>query len=232
PVGPHDTAHAKIPFSYPYRSAVGASPETDAEATLEFIRKMFQGKESPYGDGRGISNVAAILMEPMQGSAGYIIPGDGYLQGLREICDEFGILLILDEIQAGMGRTGKLWASEHYGVVPDLMVTSKGLASGMPLSAVVGDSQILESWGPGAHVSTFAGSALAVAAANATLDIYREEDVVSQAASNGEYFAEKLRDLQSIHPILGWIDAKGLFIGLELVADRNTKEPAPEAASC
>lgn len=228
PVGPHDTGHAKIPYSYPYRSAVGASPENDAEACLDFVRRLMRGKESPFGDGRGISNVAAILMEPMQASAGYIIPGEGYLAGLREICDEFGMMFILDEIQTGMGRSGKMWASEHEGVIPDLMVTSKGLASGMPVSALIGSSEVLSSWGPGAHVSTFAATPVACAAANATLDVFERDNIVEGAAKMGAYFLDKLKELQDKHPILGWIDARGLFIGLELVRDRKTKEPASE----
>jgi 4-aminobutyrate aminotransferase-like enzyme len=231
PVGPHDTAQGKIPFSYPYRSALGASPETDAEACVAYVRRLMRGKESPFGDGRGVSNVAAIVMEPMQGSAGYIIPGDGYLAGLRELCDEFGILLIFDEIQTGMGRSGRMWASEHEGVVPDLMVTSKGLASGIPISALIGPSEILSSWGVGAHVATFAATPLAAAAANATLDVYERDNIVGRAAEMGDYFLDGLRGLQEKHPLLGWIDARGLFVGLELVLDRKTKEPAPEATT-
>lgn len=231
PVGPDDTAHAKIPYSYPYRSAFGASEETDAEACLEFIQRMFRGKESPFGDGRGVSNVAAILVEPMQASAGYIMPGAGYLQGLRELCDEHGILLIFDEIQTGMGRSGKMWASEHEGVVPDIFTTSKGLASGIPISAIIGRSDILTSWGPGAHVGTFAGTPLAAAAANATLDVYARDGIVDNAAKMGNYFRERLLELQDKHTLLGHVDGRGLFIGLELVMDRETKEPAPEATT-
>lgn len=228
PVGPHEAGHAKIPFSYPYRCPVGAPPEHCAEACLEFVRRMFRGKETPFGDGRGVSNVAAILLEPMQASAGYVIPGDGYLAGIREICDEFGMLLILDEIQAGLGRTGRWWASEHEGVVPDIMTVSKGLASGIPISAVVAAGELLNSWGPGAHVGTFAATPLASAAAHATLDIYERDGLVDRADSMGDYFRERLDELADKHPIIGWIDAKGLFIGIELVNDRKTKEPAVE----
>ncbi len=232
PVLPADSGHAKIPFSYPYRCPAGAPPERCAEACLDFTRRMLQGKESPFTEHRGgVSNVAAILLEPMQASAGYIIPGDGFLAGIRELCDEFGFLLIDDEIQAGMGRSGKMWACEHESVVPDLILTSKGLASGLPISAVIADDEIAASWGPGAHVGTFAASALASAAANATLDVYESERLVDRAAEVGGYFAEQLRALQERHPILGWIDARGLFVGLEFVRDRATKEPAIEEAA-
>jgi 4-aminobutyrate aminotransferase len=232
PVLPADSGHAKIPFSYPYRCPVGAPPEQCADACLDFTRRMLLGKESPFTEHRGgVSNVAAILLEPMQASAGYIIPGDGFLSGIRELCDEFGFLLIDDEIQAGMGRTGRLWACEHESVVPDMVLVSKGLASGLPISAVIADDEIAASWGPGAHVGTFSASALASAAANATLDVYESEHLVDRAAEVGRYFADQLRGLQERHPILGWIDARGLFIGLEFVRDRATKEPAVEEAA-
>jgi 4-aminobutyrate aminotransferase-like enzyme len=226
PVGPHEAGHAKIPYSYPYRCPVGAEPEHCAEACVEFVARMLRGKETPFGDARAISNVAALLLEPMQASAGYIVPGDGYLAGMRELCDEHGFLLIDDEIQAGLGRTGTLWACEHDGVVPDMIVTSKGLASGLPISALVARAELLEAWGPGAHVATFAATPLAAAAANATLDVYERDDVVAHAAATGAYFEERLRELQEKHPILGWVDARGLFVGLEFVLDRTTKEPA------
>jgi 4-aminobutyrate aminotransferase-like enzyme len=228
PVGPHEAGHAKIPYSYPYRCPVGADPEHCAEACLDFVRRMLSGKETPFGDARKISNVAAILLEPMQASAGYIIPGEGYLRGIRELCDDHGFLLIDDEIQAGLGRSGKLWACDHEDVVPDMLVTSKGLASGLPISAVVAADELLSAWGPGAHVATFAATPLAAAAANATLDVYESEDIVGQAAASGAYFRGRLEELQEKHPILGWIDARGLFVGLEFVRDRKTKEPAAD----
>jgi len=231
PVLPHDTGHAKIPYSYPYRCPVGASPENCAEACVAFTRRMLLGKESPFAEHRGhVSNVAAVLLEPMQASAGYIIPGDGYLRGIRELCDEFGFLLIDDEIQAGMGRSGRMWACEHEDVVPDMIVVSKGLASGLPISAVVTADEIAASWGPGAHVATFAATALASAAANATLDVYESEQLVRRAADLGAYFRDQLEALRERHPILGWIDARGLFVGLEFVKDRATKEPAADEA--
>ena len=150
---------------------------------------------------------------------------------MRELGDEFGFLLIDDEIQAGMGRTGRMWACEWEEVVPDLVAISKGLASGLPIAAVVAADEILASWGPGAHVATFAATPLAAAAANATLDAYESDRVVAQAARMGTYFAERLHEQQEKHPILGWVDARGLFIGLEFVRDRKMKEPAAEEAA-
>jgi 4-aminobutyrate aminotransferase len=232
PVLPGDTGHAKIPFSYPYRCPVGASPENCAEACVGYTRRLLLGKESPFAEFRGhISNVAAVLLEPCQASAGYIIPGDGYLRGIRDLCDEFGFLLIDDEIQAGMGRTGAMWACEHDGVVPDMITVSKGLASGLPISALIASDEIAASWGPGAHVATFAATPLASAAANATLDLYESEQLVRRAADIGGYFRQRLEELQERHPILGWVDARGLFIGLEFVRSRRTKEPAADEAA-
>jgi 4-aminobutyrate aminotransferase-like enzyme len=230
PVGPHDTGHVKIPFSYPYRCPVGAAPEHCAEACLEYVRRMLAGKESPMTDARAVLNVAAVLLEPMQASAGYIIPGDGYLRGLRELCDERGILLVVDEIQAGMGRSGRMWGCDHEGVVPDMITVSKGLAAGMPISALVAREPILSSWGPGAHVATFAATPVAAAAAEAALDVLEEERLVERAAAMGEHLRDGLLALQERHPILGWVDARGLFVGLEFVRDRETKEPAAEEA--
>ncbi len=232
PVLPGDSGHAKIPFSYPYRCPVGASPENCAEACIEYTRRLLLGKESPFTEFRGhVSNVAAVLLEPCQASAGYIIPGEGYLRGIRDLCDEFGFLLIDDEIQAGMGRTGTMWACEHEGMVPDMIATSKGLASGLPISALITSDEIAASWGPGAHVATFAATALASAAANATLDLYESEQLVRRAADIGGYFRQRLEELQERHPILGWVDARGLFIGLEFVRSRVTKEPAADEAA-
>ena len=231
PVGPHDAGHAKIPYSYPYRCPAGAEPVHCAEACLEFVRRMLRGKETPFRDARFVSNVAAVLLEPMQASAGYIIPGDGYLRGMRDLCDEFDLLLVLDEIQTGMCRSGRLWACEHENVVPDLLATSKGLASGLPISAVIADAGIASSWGPGAHVGTFTATPLAAAAALATLDVLEREQLAERAAETGAYFRERLDELQERHPILGCIDQRGLFVGLEFVRDRRTKEPVAEEAA-
>jgi 4-aminobutyrate aminotransferase-like enzyme len=230
PVGPHDTGHAKIPFSYPYRCPVGAPPEHCAEACLDFVRRLLRGKETPLGDARAVNNVAAVLLEPMQASAGYIIPGQGYLRGLRELCDELGVLLIMDEIQAGLGRTGRLWGCDHEGVVPDMLATSKGLAAGLPISALVAREPILSEWGPGAHVGTFAATPLACAAAHAALDVLESERLVERAEELGAYMRDGLLGLQERHPILGWVDARGLFVGLEFVRDRETKQPADTEA--
>jgi 4-aminobutyrate aminotransferase-like enzyme len=231
PVGPHDAGHLKVPFPYPYRPPLG-DDGTSGAPYVEFLRRLLGHKESPLGDRRsGVSNVAAMLVEPMQGSGGYVIPPDDYLPLLRELCDEFGILLIADEIQTGMGRTGAMWACDRVGVVPDILLTSKGLANGQPIAAVVARREIANSWGAGAHISTFAGTPVAAAAANAVLDAMDGEQVPEQALEKGEYLRGRLVELQRRHPILGSIDIAGLFIGLEFVRDRETREPADTEAA-
>jgi 4-aminobutyrate aminotransferase-like enzyme len=231
PIGPHDAGHFKVPFPYSYRPPLG-DDGSSGRPYVEYLRRLLTGKESPLGDrASGVNNVAAILLEPMQGSAGYIIPPDDYLPLLRELCDEFGILLIVDEIQCGMGRTGQMWACDRVGVVPDMLLTSKALGNGQPVAAVVASSEIASSWGGGAHISTFACTRVAAAAANAVLDIMEREEIPRQAGEKGQYFREQLDGLMARHEMLGDVDLAGLFVGLEFVRDRETKEPADDEAA-
>jgi 4-aminobutyrate aminotransferase-like enzyme len=198
---------------------------------MKSFEKLLESHESPFTDGmNGITNVAAILASPFQSSAGYYIPPREYLQELRRIADRFGMLLIVDEIQTGMGRSGKLWAFEHSGIEPDGFVTSKALGGGLPISAVVAREEILMEWGPGAHVSTQAGNVLACAAGNHVLKTVSTESFLRKVNERGAYFMEGLLDLEKRHPIIGHIDNCGLYTGVELVNDRKTKEPAAQAS--
>jgi 4-aminobutyrate aminotransferase-like enzyme len=226
PIGPHDAGHFKVPFPYAYRPPLG-DDGSSGKPYVDYLRRMLTGKESPLGDrASGVNNVAAILLEPMQASAGYIIPPDDYLPLLRELCDEYGILLIVDEIQCGMGRSGEMWACDRVGVVPDILLTSKALANGQPVAAVVASSEIASSWGAAAHISTFACTPVAAAAANTVLDIMAREEIPKQAAEKGNYFKARLVELMKRHEMLGDFDLAGLFIGIEFVRDRETREPA------
>jgi 4-aminobutyrate aminotransferase len=173
--------------------------------------------------------VAAILIEPMQGEGGYLVPPDGFLRGLRELCDRHGILLIFDEVQSGIGRTGKMFASQHWGVSADIMTLAKGLGSGMPIGTVVARRAHMEIWQRGAHGNTFGGNPLCCAAALATLDLV-DAEYCANAAAVGSYFMERLRDLQDRFECIGEVRGKGLFIGMELVEDRNSKAPAKDLA--
>lgn len=199
--------------------------------SLRELERGLEGKETPFCDYRaGLHNVAAILVEPFQSSAGYYIPPKAYLQELRRICDKFGILLILDEIQAGLGRSGKLWAFEHSEIEPDMICTSKALGGGLPISAVIAKEELLMEWAPGAHVSTQAGNVLACAAGNYVLDVVSSDEFLGQVNDIGSYFKQGWQKLQAKHPSIGWIDNMGIYTGIELVTDPKTKEPAADLA--
>jgi 4-aminobutyrate aminotransferase len=166
-----------------------------------------------------------MLVEPFPGEGGYLVPPDGFLRGLRDLCDRHGILLIFDEVQCGIGRTGKMFAAQHFGVAPDIMALAKGLASGMPIGLVVARKPIMDKWPRGAHGNTFGGNPLCCAAALATLDLV-ETQYTANAAEVGAYFINRLRGLQERHPEIGDVRGRGLFIGMELVTDRVSKLPA------
>ena len=161
------------------------------------------------------NEVAAIIVEPIQGEGGYLVPEDGFLQGLRDICDTHGILLIADEVQSGAGRTGKMWAIEHWGVKPDILLTAKGIASGMPLGAMVARADLLEAWGPGAHGSTYGGNPVSCAAALATIDLL-EGGLMTNATERGAQAQAGLAPLLERFPALVRdVRGKGLMIGVE-----------------
>jgi len=168
--------------------------------------------------------VAAIIVEPIQGEGGYIVPEDGFLQGLRDICDKHGILLIADEIQSGAGRTGKMWAIEQWGVQPDILLTAKGIASGMPLGALVANASLLEAWGRGAHGSTYGGNPVACAAALATIDLL-EEGLIDNAAARGKQALAALHRLQLLFPgLIADVRGKGLMLGVEFDTPDHAEE--------
>jgi 4-aminobutyrate aminotransferase len=168
--------------------------------------------------------VAAIIVEPIQGEGGYLVPDDGFLQGLRRICDQHGILLIADEIQSGAGRTGKMWAVEHWGVEPDILLAAKGIASGMTLGALIAKAELLERWGPGAHGSTYGGNPVACAAALATIELL-EGGLVENAAVRGEQALAGLGPLQARFPrLIRDVRGKGLMIGVEFDTPEHAEE--------
>jgi len=170
------------------------------------------------------NEVAAIIVEPVQGEGGYIVPEDGFLQGLRRICDEHGILLIADEIQSGAGRTGTMWAIEHWGVKPDILLSAKGIASGMPLGALVARAELLERWGPGAHGSTYGGNPVACAAALATIDLL-EGGLTANAAARGEQAVAGLRPLaERFDGLIRDVRGLGLMLGVEFDTAEHAEE--------
>lgn len=220
-------------FEYPYclRCAFGLTYPGCNFHCVSVLDRLFESGTSPFFDPSSRRcDVAAVLIEPMQGSTGYIIPPDDYLTELRAFCDRYGILLIVDEIQSGLGRTGKIWAVEHSGIVPDILTTGKSLGGGVPLSAVVGRAEILDSWGLTAHGSTFGGYALGCAGGNAVLDIVSDATFLRHVRKRGDYFCSRLRHQMESDHVAASVDGRGLFIGIEFFTDAATKRPAADMA--
>ena len=167
--------------------------------------------------------VAAIFIEPIQGEGGYVVAPDNFLRELRAICSRHGILLVVDEVQSGAGRTGKWWAIEHSGVEPDIVCMAKGIASGMPLGICMSRAEIMD-WVPGSHASTFGGNPVSIAAALATMDII-EREAMANASRMGGLMLERLQGWKQNHPLVGDVRGRGLMIGIELVKDKVTREP-------
>jgi 4-aminobutyrate aminotransferase len=206
------------PYPNPYRCTVCDGSDCTRHA-LQALEELFARRLAPR-------DVAAIFVEPIQGEGGYVVPSPGFLVGLRALCDRHGIVLVMDEVQSGIGRTGRMFACEHEGVVPDVLVTAKGLGSGLPIGAVIAREAVMK-WEPGAHGSTFGGNPVCCAAALATLDLV-ENGLMQNAAVMGEKLMAGLRGLAERHPVVGDVRGRGLMIGVELVNDRRTKEPAPQ----
>jgi 4-aminobutyrate aminotransferase len=207
-----------VPFPDPYRQILQGKPGEDYGMTIvRYIEEQILGHLLPA------ENVAAILIEPIQGEGGYVIPTPGFFPGLRELCDRHGILLIVDEVQSGMGRTGKWWAIEHFDIEPDIVCAAKGIASGMPLGVMFAREDMV-TWQKGAHGNTYGGNPLACAAALATIELI-EKEYMQNAAETGEYTKEILEEVMVRHPSIGQVRGKGLMIGVEFVKDRTTKDP-------
>ena len=209
-----------VPFPNPYRPLFVGNDQ--GAAVLAYIEQLFR-HNLPADE------VAAIVIEPIQGEGGYLVPPDGFLQGLRALCDKHGILLVFDEVQCGIGRTGKMFACEHWGVRPDIVTVAKGLASGMPIGLMVACKALTDNWKRGAHGNTFGGNPVCAAAASATLRVV-ERELRANAARAGERFMTKLRGLMQRYDVIGDVRGKGLMIGMELVEDRASKRPAPALA--
>ncbi len=216
--GPFLSGVFHAPYAYPYRCPLGAAPADCARACLGYLENtILRGVTSP-------EEVAAIFVEPIQGEGGYVVPPAEFLHGLEKLCRRHGILLVVDEIQSGMGRTGKWWACEHAGVTPDIICVAKGIASGMPLGGVIARAELMN-WAPGAHASTFGGNPIAIEAALATVRLL-EGGLLQNARRLGDYVLGKLADWPARHKLVGEVRGRGLMIGIELVRDQQTKERA------
>ncbi len=231
-------------YANPYRPPLGSDPARVAETCLSYIEDvLFQTVVPPQ-------EVAAIVVEPIQGEGGYVVPSAGFMCGLRRICDAHGIMLIADEVQSGVGRTGTMWAFEHEcadvacdaagacgvcgkrtpGALPDIIASAKGLGGGVPIGAMIARRSLMERWEPGAHGNTYGGNALACAAACEVLGLVRDE-LMGNAARVGAYLQAGLRDIQTRHESIGVVRGRGLMVGVELVKNRESKTPHKQLAN-
>jgi 4-aminobutyrate aminotransferase len=210
-----------VPFPYAYRCPFGAAtPEACSEACLAYLEgEVFKRRVDPQ-------EIAAIVIEPIQGEGGYVPAPVGFLRELERICRTHGILLVVDEVQSGMGRTGRWWACEHAGIEPDILCIAKGVASGMPLGVTIAPARIMN-WERGAHASTFGGNPVSLAAALATVDLL-EQKYMENARRMGEFILGRIAGWPAEHRIVGEVRGRGLMIGVEFVRDQRTREPAPE----
>lgn len=209
------------PFPNPYRPVLERpSGEDYGETVVRYIEDQILGHILPPDE------IAGILVETIQGEGGYIVPPPGFFPALRDLCDKHDILLIVDEIQSGMGRTGKWWAIEHFEVEPDIVTAAKGIASGLPLGAAIARKSVMD-WPRGAHGNTFGGNPLACAAAMATIDLI-EREYMQNAAEVGQYTLDALHEIMARHPSIGDVRGLGLMVGVEFVKDRKSKYPAEE----
>ncbi len=211
----------QAPYPFCYRCPTGQRAETCDLACLHYIENTLEKVITP-------EEVAAAVIEPVLGEGGYVPAPARYLAELRKLCDRYGILLIFDEVQSGVGRTGEWFAAGRYGVTPDIMAVAKGIASGFPLSVVVSRPDLMRRWDPGAHGTTFGGNPVSCAAAVATIEAIQQEGLLAKASASGDKVLAHLRELAAKHPVIGDVRGFGHMIGIEFV----DKEGKPNAAAC
>ena len=198
------------PYPYCFRCFFGQRAETCSMDCYEYLERLFKHLIPP-------EEIACMIIEPVLGEGGYVVPPGEFLRRLRSLCDRSEILLVFDEVQSGMGRTGKWFASEHFNVIPDIMTAAKGIASGMPLSAVVSKKGIMKKWSPGAHGTTFGGNPVSCAAAIATIDVIKKYKLLENALSSGAYALQRLQGMKEKYVCIGDVRGLGLMIGIEFV---------------
>lgn len=217
--GPMVPGVSHIPYAYCYRCAYNKQPDTCAVECVKVIEEQLLKTILPAEE------VAAIVLEPLQGEGGYVVPPRKFFDELQAVAKRHNILLIADEVQSGMGRTGKMWASEHFDFTPDILTVAKGIASGMPLSAMIARTEIMQ-WKPGAHASTFGGNPVAINASLATIELL-ERELIDNAAAVGRFMMDRLRTWPARHANVGDVRGMGLMIGIEFVKDQQTRERHP-----
>ena len=218
--GPFMPGVVHAPYPYCYRCPYGKQPDSCAVECVSHIENTLLKTIAPAPE------TAAIVVEPVQGEGGYIVPPKKFFDELARVAEQNGILLVFDEVQSGMGRTGKMWAAEHFEAVPDIFAVAKGIASGLPLGATVARAELMN-WPPGAHASTFGGNPVACAAALVTIALL-EEELLQNAKRMGDYLRDRMHDWPARFPVVGEVRGLGLMIGIELVHDQQTKEKAPD----
>lgn len=210
----------RAPYPNPYRPPRGVRPEDVCDHVIGVLEEMLVTQVGPR-------KVAAVIVEPVLGESGFVVPPSGFLRALREFCDRHGILLIADEIQTGFGRTGRMFACEHEGVEPDLLLLAKSLGNGLPLSAVVGRADVMDAVEPGGIGGTYGGNPVACAGALAVLDVFASEPLLERAEAIGRRLRNGLEALRERSPLVGDVRGLGAMVAIELVRDRRTREPAP-----
>lgn len=212
------------PYAYAYRCPLGSDDDSAVAWALDGLQKVFDRLIVP-------TEVAAMLIEPVQGEGGYVVPPAQFLRSLRRICDEHGILLILDEVQTGFGRTGQMFAAQTFDVQPDIMCIAKGIANGFPLSATVSSRALMGKWLAGAHGTTFGGNPIACAAALATLEVIQEEKLLANCREMGSRLLAGFRALQRKHAAIGDVRGVGLMVAMEFIVPGQGKTPNPAVAT-
>jgi 4-aminobutyrate aminotransferase/(S)-3-amino-2-methylpropionate transaminase len=215
-MGPFAPEVYRLPFPYPYRWPTG--PEHAADEALAYAKDEMHKHI-------GEENIAAVIVEPIQGEGGFVIPAPGFLKGLADFCAEHGIVFIADEIQSGMGRAGRWFAIEDEGVVPDMITSAKSLGGGLPISAITGRAELMDSVHVGGLGGTYGGNPVAAAAALAVLDLIERDGLLERSRTTGERLLGRLRELQDKHDAIGDVRGRGMMTAIELVNDRKTKEP-------
>lgn len=212
-----------MPYPYCYRCPVGQTPGKCKLECFDVVEHYFKHFVKP-------ESVAAIVMEPQLGEGGYVVPGsgytgaDGYMRRLRNLCDQHGIMLILDEVQTGFGRTGKWFAANHWDIEPDIMVCAKGIASGFPMAGIVARNELFQKWPPGKHGSTYGGNPIACAAALASISVIEEENLLENAEKSGMYLRNRVEEMQKKFSFIGDVRGFGLMVGIELVTDDGSPD--------
>ncbi|ASJ17007.1 4-aminobutyrate aminotransferase [Thermococcus chitonophagus] len=212
-----------IPYPNCYRCPFGKDPKSCKMECVEYIKEKFEGEV--YAEG-----VAALFAEPIQGDSGMVVPPESYFRKIKKILDNYGILLVVDEVQSGMGRTGKWFAIEHFGVKPDIITIAKPLGGGLPISATIGRAEIMDSLPPLSHAFTLSGNPTAARAALAVIEEIEEKDLLRRAKKLGDYSKKRLEKMKEEHELIGDVRGLGLMLGVELVKNRETKERAFEEA--